>query len=241
MGLEHLFSALRVTGFLSPAVPPYHRTNLTPNTKINIKEPIAPRSHLHARGAHAQTFTRRHLISRRPEQTQPVIQPIRLFHTDTHQRRARSFRKLRDDTHPQKGRSMPFPVRPIPSNRIRHIQHHVQSSRSKTTALIILLRIIRRSHPLHTVIRNQSILPLHAPSDGKLRCKPLPQRPVQSERHTLRNHLREVTPIRIHQAHVRPHLHEPVIPHPIRPHSRLFTFHFSFFTSIGGSQIYLGA
>ena len=136
---------------------------------------------------------------------------------------------------------MPFPVRPIPSNRIRHIQHHVQRSRRKTTALIVLLRIIRRSHPFHTVIRDQSILPLHTPSDGKLRCKPLTQRPVQSERHTLRNHLREVTPIRIHQTHIRSHLHEPVIPHPIRPHSRLFTFHFSFFTSIGGSQIYLGA
>ena len=101
-----------------------------------------------------------------------------------------------------------------------HIHEQIPIQPDIATFLPIHTRLVKWCQPVRMVIlqQRQRILPIKLPAHTNLRCKPLTNRHIHSERLAIGKHLREVIPIRILQAHIQIHLHKPIIPKPSGPH-----------------------
>ena len=131
----------------SASTPHRDRTDcLYPGARQSLyKVSIATGRHLHASGAKAHTFTGRYLIAQSAKQAPSVIQPIRLFQSDAHQRRTRTLHKLCDDTGPYKTSCMPLPGRFIPSERICQVQQRIAIQCDISTLPAVLARLINQN------------------------------------------------------------------------------------------------
>ena len=164
--------------------------------------------------------TTRHDIRNIPNQAPPITQPIRIQQTNTRQQRTLRNAEVIIHTNPRIETQIPSPVTPIRPEQIMHIHEQIPIKCNISTLLPIHTRLVKWRQPVRMIIlqQRQLILPIKLPAHTNLRCKPLTNRHIHTERLAIRKHLREVIPIRILQAHIQIHLHKPVIPKPSGPH-----------------------
>ena len=215
-------------------------TQVISHTKVDVKKAITTSRHIHTSGTNAHTFTGRYLIPSGTKQAPFIIQSVRLLQSYAHQWRSRALHKLRNNTSSYIASTMPFALRVIARHNVSQVQHRINGDGSQSSFLVVLSWILHRRHPLHAIIRNQAILPLHTPTQSVFRCKPLSQCAIQSKCHTLRYNLTKIATVRVHQTHIHARLYKPVVPNPVRKH-RTVILHFCIFQFFNFPQLHLCA
>ena len=101
------------------------------------------------------------------------------------------------------------------------IHHPVPVEGDIAALLTVHPRLVKRSQPVCMVVlqQRQFILPVKLHAEARLRRKPLSHCHIHAKRLSVRKHIRKIITIRVLQRHVQIHLHIPVTPETIRPHT----------------------